>query len=146
MLTHQALDNTMMGWVVLSKVKLPVPLALDTCITTRPWHLHCNTSFPLTFFVRSFTLYRVERVSFLVFVSFFFFLSLLSRAFLTYVLWIHNTEFELGKIDNRWRRRRCDLIFFSSPFRMVDSVDPLFGWGWVDRFSEVSKKKRTHSA
>lgn len=67
--------------------------------------------------------------------------SLFSPArFLTYVLWIHNTELELGKIDNRWRRRRCDLIFFSSPFRMVDSVDPLFGWGWVDRFSEVSKK------
>lgn len=84
-------------------------------------------------------------MSFLVFVSVFFFsLSLLSRAFLTYVLWIHNTEFELGKIDNGWRRRRCDLIFFSSPFRMVDSVDPLFGWGWVDRFSEVSKKKNAH--
>lgn len=41
MLTHQALDNTMMGWVVLSKVELPVPLdtqgkvllqlALGTC-------------------------------------------------------------------------------------------------------------------
>lgn len=98
-----------------------------------------NTNFLLTFFVRSF--YRVSREG--VFFWFFFSFSLsslLSRAVLTYVLWIHNTEFELGKIDNRWRRRRCDLIFFSSPFGMVDSVDPLFGWGWVDRFSEVSKK------
>lgn len=131
MFTHQALDreremmerNIRVGMYLMFvvarlveyndglgciRVKLPVPLALDTCITTRPWHLHCNTSFPLTFFVRSFTLYRVERVSFLIFVSGVLFIlspSLLSRAFVTYVLWIHNTEFELGKIDNRWRRR-----------------------------------------
>lgn len=131
------------------KVKLPVPLDryLRYYYYNSPLALALYTThFLLTFFVRSF--YRVSREGvffwFLFRFSFFLFsLSLLSRAFLTYVLWIHNTEFELGKIDNRWRRRRCDLIFFSSPFRMVDSVDPLFGWGWVDRFSEVSKKTHT---
>lgn len=128
------------------KVELPVPLDryLRYYYYNSPLALALyNTHFLLTFFVRSFYTVGREGVFFgFCFGVFFlsFSLSLLSRAFLTYVLWIHNTEFELGKIDNRWRRRRCDLIFFSSPFRMVDSVDPLFGWRWVDRFSEVSKK------